>query len=191
MKAGIYGGTFDPIHNGHLILAREAVEKLHLDHIVFIPNMISPHRARHKPASDALRYAMIEAAIAGEPHFRADDVEMRRGGVSYTVETILALKEKYGQGAEFYYLIGQDNVDELHTWHRIDDLKLLVTFVVFPRSNRDTQHLLVKLDRRIDISATEIRARVAKGLSIRYLVPDAVEKIIADNQLYKESPHQI
>ena len=189
MKIGIYGGTFDPIHNGHLIMARDAVEKLGLDEIIFIPNAIPPHRGGHKPASEKLRLEMLLAAIAGEPRFKAEDIELRRGGVSYTVDTIIALKEKYPAETEMYFLVGGDNVDELHSWHRIDDLKLLVTFVVLSRGSRDTEHLLMKLDRRIDISATEIRERIAKNESIRYLVPDAVHQIIIRNHLYKEPPH--
>jgi len=189
MKIGIYGGTFDPVHHGHLVLARDAVEKLNLDEIVFIPNALSPHRLRENRAPDALRYEMVLVAIAGEPRFKADDIELRRGGVSYTIDTILSLKEKYPPGAELFYLIGQDNIEELHTWHRVEELKRLVSFVVFPRGNRDAAHLLMKLDRRIDISATEIRARVAKNESIRYLVPEAVSQIITRHHLYKESPH--
>jgi nicotinate-nucleotide adenylyltransferase len=189
MKIGIYGGTFDPIHNGHLILARDAVEKLALDELVFIPNAISPHRLRENRAPDALRHEMVLAAISGESRFKADDLELRRGGVSYTIDTILALKEKYPPDAELFYLIGQDNTEELHTWHRIEELKRLVNFVVFSRGSRDTEHLLFKLDRRVDISATEVRTRVAKSESIRYLVPEAVFQIIANHHLYKESPH--
>jgi nicotinate-nucleotide adenylyltransferase len=189
MKVGIYGGTFDPIHNGHLILARDAVEQMDLDHIIFIPNAISPHRLRQKHAGDQHRYEMIVAAIAGEPRFRAGDMEIRRGGISYTFETVLSLKEKYPRGTGLFYLIGQDNADELDSWHRIDELKEMVSFVVFTRSNREPSHPFLKLERRVDISATEIRERVAKGLSIRYLVPDPVRQIIADRQLYKESPH--
>lgn len=189
MKIGIYGGTFDPVHNGHLILARDAVEKLGLEELIFIPNAISPHRLRGNPAPPALRYEMMLAAIAGEPRFKADDMELRRGGVSYSIDTVLALKQKYPADAELYFLIGGDNIDELHTWHRIDELKRLVNFVVFAREDRDTEHLLLKLERRIDISATGIRARVAKNQSIRYLVPDAVLQIIDNHHLYKESPH--
>ena len=191
MKLGLYGGTFDPVHNGHLILARDAVEMLALDRLVFIPNAISPHRLRHTPAPDALRLEMIRAAIADEPRFQTDDIELRRGGVSYTIDTVLALMEKFPPGTELFYLIGQDNVDELDTWHRSEELKRLVSFVVFPRSDEGVAHPFATLGRRIDISATEIRTRVAKGDSIRYLVPDAVEQIMAANQLYKETPHQI
>jgi nicotinate-nucleotide adenylyltransferase len=189
MKIGVYGGTFDPIHNGHLIMARDAVEKLGLDEIVFIPNAVPPHRSGHKPAPDKARLDMVLAAIKEEAGFKADDIELRRGGFSYTIETVLALKEKYPAGTEICFLIGGDNVQELHTWRRIDELKRLVTFVVLGRGDHDAEHFTMKLDRRVDISATEIRERVAKGQSIRYLVPDAVQEIIASHHLYKESPH--
>jgi len=189
MKIAIYGGTFDPVHNGHLILARDAVETLGLDHLVFVPNSASPHRLHQRRTPDVLRYEMILAAIDGEPRFKADDAEIRRGGVSYSFDTVLSLKEKYPTDVEMFYLIGQDNVDELHTWHRIEELKRLVNFVVFTRSSSDASHLLLKLERRVDISATEIRSRVAKGDSIRYLVPDAVLQLITANNLYKESSH--
>jgi nicotinate-nucleotide adenylyltransferase len=189
MKIGIYGGTFDPVHHGHLLLARDAVESFDLDQLIFVPNALSPHKLRHTPASNFLRFEMIREAIAHEPRFTVDDLELQRGGVSYTIDTILALKEKYDVTTEFFYLIGQDNVDELHSWHRIEELKRLVNFVVFARADGDEEHLLRKLHRRIDISATEIRTRIAKGESIRYLVPEAVAKIITDQQLYKETSH--
>jgi nicotinate-nucleotide adenylyltransferase len=191
MKIGIYGGTFDPIHNGHLILARDAVETLALDRLVFIPNVISPHRLRHTPAPAELRHAMIRAAIADEPRFEADDIELARGGVSFTIDTVLALKEKFPPGTQLVYLIGGDNFAVLEKWHRIGELKQLVDFAVLSRADLGAEHPFLKLERRIDISATEIRTRVAKGDSIRYLVPDAVREIIAANQLYKEIPHQI
>jgi nicotinate-nucleotide adenylyltransferase len=134
---------------------------------------------------------MIRAAIADEPRFEADDIELARGGVSYTIDTVLALREKFPPGTQLVYLIGGDNFAVLEKWHRIAELKRLVDFAVLSRADRETAHPFLKLDRRIDISATEIRTRVAKGDSIRYLVPDAVREIIAANQLYKETPHQI
>ena len=189
MKIGIYGGTFDPIHNGHLILARDAVEKLGLDELLFIPNAVPPHRPGGKFAPDALRHEMVLAAIGGEPRFKADDIELRRGGFSYSFDTVLALKERYPADAELYFLVGGDNIGQLHSWHRIEELKRLVTFVVLNRGALDTENPAMKLDRRIDISATEIRERIAKNQSIRYLVPEAVRQIIAHHQLYKEPPH--
>ena len=185
MKLGFYGGTFDPIHHGHLILAREAVERLRLDRLTFIPNARSPHKPGSVPAPDDLRLEMIRAAIEGEPHFDVEDMELTRSGVSYTIDTIVALRERHGDGAQFFYLIGEDNLGALSTWRRIDELDKMVTFVVLSRAESDTPHPYQTIRRRIDISATEIRKRVANGASIRYLVPDKVHDLILRNNLYQ------
>ncbi|MDP9290725.1 MAG: nicotinate-nucleotide adenylyltransferase [Verrucomicrobiota bacterium] len=185
MKVGLYGGTFDPIHHGHLILAREALETLELDRLVFIPNTISPHKIIHIAAPAPLRQAMVAAAIDSEPRFEVDDHEIRREGVSYTIDTLLYFKERLPD-AEFFYLIGKDNLRELHTWRRIDEITMLARLVVLSRSESDAVHPYLTLQRQVDISATEIRARVAKGASIRYLVPESVRAIIEQNQLYRE-----
>jgi len=186
----LYGGSFDPIHHGHLILARDAIERLDLDRIVFLPAGISPHKLSRQPASSELRRAMVEAAIADEPRFVLDDSEMHRKGPSYTIDSVEHFKARYPE-AELFYMIGADNVRELHTWRRIEDLRRLVRFVVFGRAVPDTsrEEEFPVLPRRIDISATEIRQRVARGASIRYLVPEPVRAIIASHHLYKEQSH--
>ena len=185
MKLGFYGGTFDPIHNGHLILARDAVETLSLDKLLFIPNAISPHKTSTHPTPAALRAEMVRAAIEGEPQFGMEDSELSRPGVSYTIDTILALREKHGPDTKFFYLIGQDNGHTLHSWRRIDELQHLVTFVVLSRGPLESPLPYLTLQRRIDISATEIRKRVAKGQSIRYLVPDKVHDLIIRHSIYQ------
>jgi nicotinate-nucleotide adenylyltransferase len=185
MKLGFYGGTFDPIHNGHLILAREAVETLGLDRLYFIPNSVSPHKTASQPAPGDLRAEMIRAAIENEPRFDLDDLELTRPGVSYTIDTVLALRERFGPKPKFYYLIGEDNAASLSTWRRIDELQHLVTFVVLCRSEHKTPLPYLTLQRRIDISATEIRKRIANGLSIRYLVPDKVHDLMIRNSIYR------
>lgn len=186
MKLGFYGGTFDPIHNGHLILARDAVETLGLDRLYFIPNALSPHKLRREPvASPELRGEMVQAAIEGEPRFDFDDTELHREGISYTIDTVLSMRERFGPDAEFFYLIGQDNVAELGTWRRVEDLHRLVNFVVLARHKPEAALPYITLERRIDISATEIRKRIAKGQSIRYLVPDKVNDLITSYNLYR------
>ncbi|MEI7958420.1 MAG: nicotinate-nucleotide adenylyltransferase [Verrucomicrobiota bacterium] len=185
MKLGFYGGTFDPIHHGHLILAREAVETLGLDRLYFIPNAISPHKVAVQSAPAELRAAMIRAAIENEPRFDMEDMELARPGVSYTIDTLLELRERYGPEAKFFYLVGEDNVASLATWRRIDELHHLATFVVLCRSEHSTPFPYVTLQRRIDISATDIRKRIANGHSIRYLVPDKVHDLILENSLYR------
>lgn len=185
MRIGCYGGTFDPVHHGHLILARQAVEELNLDRLIFIPNAVSPHKITARSAPADLRLAMLRAAIRGEPRFEVDDTELRREGLSYAIDTMLELKERWPE-ATLFYLIGEDNVGELHSWRRIEELRMLVQFVVLSRSGEKAVHPFVTLRRSIDISATEIRKRVAKGQSVRYLVPDTVIEIIDQNNLYKE-----
>jgi nicotinate-nucleotide adenylyltransferase len=185
-KIGIFGGTFDPIHHGHLILARDAIEQLALDELIFIPAALSPHKPGESPAPAEARVEMLRAAIAGETQFCLDALELERLPPSYTVETIEALRGRQ-PNAEFVCLIGEDNVAQLSTWHRFPDLSKMVQFAVLDRSGLNTIHPYPTVRRHIDISATDIRNRVARGQSIRYLVPPAVEKIIRDRELYRES----
>lgn len=184
-KIGIFGGTFDPIHHGHLILARDAVEQLGLDCVLFVPAAISPHKLEREPTDPGARLEMVGAAIADEPRFALEPMELERGAPSYAVETVEALRARDVDGA-FYFLVGEDNVTRLHTWHRFNELKEMVQFVVLDRTGLETEHAYPIIRRHVDISATDIRNRVASRQSIRYLVPTVVEKIIHDRQLYRE-----
>jgi nicotinate-nucleotide adenylyltransferase len=185
MKIGLFGGTFDPVHNGHLILAREAVEQLQLDRLIFIPNTLSPHKQACTSAPASLRMEMVRQAIAGEVKFEADDLEIRRTGPSYAVDTVEEMLRRHPD-AQLFYLIGEDNVAELHTWRRSEELQRLVLFVVLSRRVHEVVHLFPVVERDIEISATEIRKRVAKGSSIRYLVPESVLAIIEKHHLYQD-----
>ncbi len=188
MRTALYGGTFDPIHHGHLILAREAMEQLALDRVVFIPAACSPFK-NATLASPALRLEMVRAAIAGEPRFECDDSEVHRAGPSYTVETVEAWCART-PGDELFYFIGQDNVRDLPAWRRIGELRTLVKFVVFERDAANSPpHDFPRIQRRFDISATEVRKRVAERRSIRYFVPEAVRSIIEAHQLYQGENH--
>lgn len=183
-KIGLYGGTFDPVHHGHLILAREAVEQLGLDKLIFIPAANSPFKGAPAASAD-LRLAMLHAAVGQQSEFMVDDYEVHRPPPSYSIDTVRAFQERYPEHA-FYYLIGEDNVPGLSRWHEFDSLEKLVTFVVLDRSSSAAKHSYPVVQRKIDISATEIRNRVAQGRSIRYLVPSAVEEIIRQGNLYRE-----
>jgi len=184
-KIGIYGGTFDPIHHGHLILARDAMEELELAEIIFIPAAVSPHKLKGTAAAPEARLEMLRATVAGEKRFAIDEIELQRPPPSYTIETIETLRSRQS-AAQFFYLVGEDNIARLASWHRFAELRALVQFIVLDRSAVRTEHPYRAIRRHLDISGTEIRNRVATGRSIRYLVPAAVEKIIRDRQLYLE-----
>jgi nicotinate-nucleotide adenylyltransferase len=185
-KIGIYGGTFDPIHHAHLILAREACEALELEKMIFVPAAASPHKMDQSAAPPKIRLKMVRKAIAGEPLFEVDDCELRRAAPSFTIDTIEIMKERE-PGAQIFYFIGEDNVAGLTSWHRFQELERMVQFIVLDRRGFTSQTDYPVIRRHIDISATEIRKRVAERRSIRYLVPRAVEEIIEREQLYKES----
>ena len=186
-KIGIYGGTFDPIHHGHLILSRQACEELELDQLIFVPAALSPFKKDAPQASGELRLSMLRAAISRQEDFFAEDCELKRPPPSYSIDTVLQIRERE-PNADLFWLIGADNVDGLEKWHRIDALKKLVEFVVLDRGRSEEKvHEFRVVRRNVDISATEIRKRVASGRSIRYLVPQAVEEIIRREKLYRES----
>ena len=184
-KVGIYGGSFDPIHHGHLILAREAREALNLEKIIFVPAAVSPFKVRPAAAPGNVRLKMLHAAIEAEEGLAIDDCELRRPPPSWTIDTVLEIRKRETD-SELYLLIGEDNVATLDRWRRFDELNKLVRFVVLDRtgSQKQSDHQVVR--RKIDISATDIRKRVAHGQSIRYLVPPAVQEITQREKLYRE-----
>jgi nicotinate-nucleotide adenylyltransferase len=183
-KIGIYGGTFDPVHHAHLILARTALERFALDRIIFVPTRLSPHKNASVATPEA-RMQMLHSAIEGEGQFEVDDCELQRDPPSYTIDTVEKLREKYS-GAHLFLLIGDDNLAGLQSWRDFEDLRQIVTFIVLQRAFTPVAHEYLSVDRRIDISATEIRNRIASGRSIHYLVPRSVEQIIRSRGLYRE-----
>jgi len=184
-KIAIYGGTFDPIHHAHLILARNALETLGLDEVIFVPAATSPLKKAAPIASGESRLAMLRAAIDGEPKFAVDDCELRRPPPSYTIDTVEEVRRRNSHTV-IYCLVGEDNVDRLTKWHRFAELEKMVHFIVLDRTGQSATRSYPVIDRKIDISATEIRKRVASGGSIRYLVPPAVEEIICREKIYLE-----
>jgi len=184
-KIAIYGGTFDPVHHAHLILAREAVETLDLDKVILVPAAISPLKKAAPVASGEVRLAMLQAATKGEPEFEVDECELLRPPPSFTSDTVEEIHRRECD-AEIYCLIGEDNVSQLPRWHRFAELEKMVRFVVLDRTGKQPSHSYQLIHRRIDISATEIRLRVAQNESIRHLVPESVEEIIQREKLYRE-----
>jgi nicotinate-nucleotide adenylyltransferase len=184
-KIAIYGGTFDPVHHAHLILARQAIETIGFAKVILVPAAISPLKKAAPVASGKLRLAMLQAAIKCEPEFEVDECELLRPPPSYTIDTVEEIRRRECDSSIFC-LIGEDNVEQLPQWHRFAELEKKVRFVVLDRSGKQPAHSYQLIQRRIDISATEIRRRVAHNESIRYLVPDSVEEIIEREKLYQE-----
>jgi nicotinate-nucleotide adenylyltransferase len=199
-RIGILGGTFDPIHMGHLIVAEDIKQKMGLSEVLFIPAGRPWLKIKEgKPVSPAEhRLAMVKLAIASNPFFKVSTVEIDRPGLSYSIDTVLELKAKLGAGAGIYFIVGPDALAEFPQWKDSARLMEICQVVGIGRPGHAKADLR-KLERsvpsasksimlidvpQIGISSTDIRNRVAQGLSIRYLVPDAVEKYIAEHKLY-------
>ena len=194
-RIGLFGGSFDPVHHGHLLLAQDALEQLSLDRLFFIPAAINPHKLDAAPqASPRLRLEMLREATRMQPLFSIDTLELEREGPSFTIDTVDAFRSRFA-GAQIFLLLGEDNLPKLHSWHQFERLRQLVSFVSFVRRAHapaaaapavapDKDLRLERLVRKIDISSTEIRARVAKGLPIQYLVPESVRLLIQSHALY-------
>jgi nicotinate-nucleotide adenylyltransferase len=184
MKIAIFGGTFDPIHHGHLILARQALEELNLDLVTFVPAAESPFKTNHRSAPAKHRLEMVKLATANEPGFAVDSMEIDRGGTSFSIDTVLAIRKKF-PGCELLFLVGEDNVEHLAKWHRFEELDKLVTFIVLSRTDKRLPKRYPVIRRHFEISATEIRNRVANRRQITYLVPEVVLRYIQDHNLYQ------
>ena len=170
-RVGLYGGTFNPVHNAHLLVAEQVGRTLSLD--------------KGTIAAD-LRVDMLKLAVADNPFFDIEMEEINRGGVSYTYDTIKALKERHPD-TDYYFIIGGDMVDYLPTWNKIDQLVEMVNFVGVRRkgAKNEAQYPVIWVDvPTVAISSSDIRARVKSGQSIRYMVPRAVEDYIKEHQLY-------
>jgi nicotinate-nucleotide adenylyltransferase len=200
MKLGVLGGTFDPVHRGHLAMAGEARESLGLDKVLMVPagRPVSVKKASLTGAQH--RLAMLRLAVADEPHLEVSTIETDRPGPSYTVDTMAALRERYGTAAEIYFILGDDSLAQLPAWHEPRRLIKLCRLAAVPRPGYprpDLEALEAKLPGiaarvtlltgpHLDISATDIRARAARGESIADLVPEPVAVYIKMQELYQD-----
>lgn len=198
MRLGILGGTFDPVHIGHLITAECVLEELSLDGVLFIPANVPPHKTERKIISSYHRLRMVCFATANNPRFKVSDIELNREGPSYSVDTINELKKIY-IGATFFFITGADAINDLPTWHEATELLKNCHFVAATRAGvkleKDAliEHFgeLARTNihevntRRIEISSTDIRQRVKEGKNIMYMVTDTVAKYIEKEGLYK------
>lgn len=198
-RVGIIGGTFDPIHNGHLILAEYSRLHFHLDEVLFIPAGNPPHKDGDGISPGRHRYNMTLLAISTNPHFRLSAMELEERDTTYTIHTIKRLQAKYPE-VDFYFILGSDSFFDIHNWGSYKELVTLCDFIVLKRPDRDMdKELEIKVEKfnksynssfhvleapLIEISSTDIRARVREGLSIKYLVPEGVESYIEKTGLY-------
>lgn len=200
MRLGVFGGTFDPIHLGHLILAEHCREACQLDRVLFVPAGQPPHKSAPQITSGKLRREMVELAIAGHPQFAVSSVDLDRVGPSYSVQTLEELARQH-PGAELFFLVGADSLADLPNWHQPSRLVQLATVVTVTRPGVPLPELALvrsildaevveRLERNVvesplvGISSSLIRARIAAGQSVRYLVPRAVECFIETHGLY-------
>jgi len=193
LKVGIIGGTFDPVHLGHLLCADFVREKKRLDKVIFLPASTPPHKLDKKITNNKYRLKMLRMAVKGNPYFKVSDYEIKKGGVSYTIDTIRRFKQNAGcEIAEFFLIIGADNIAYLKSWKEPDQLLKEVKVLVLKRPGID----LTKINQRfiqsltfidsplIDISSSNIRRRIKEHRSIQYLVPERVEKYIYKKGFY-------
>lgn len=196
-KIGILGGVFNPVHTAHLIAAEEVREQLQLDKILFIPSANPPHKDSDELIDAEKRLKMVTLAVSGNKHFEVSDIEITTQGnaKSYTIDTLTALKEKYGnEHVKFCLIIGMDQLIELHTWKDPEKLFTLSEVVVINRPGYSAQEIQNDFSKKVtfvtvpnlEISSSHIRRRVKENKSIKYLVPEAVEKFITENNLYKQ-----
>jgi nicotinate-nucleotide adenylyltransferase len=202
----LFGGSFNPIHHGHLIVARAVAESLGVARTILLPSAVPPHKQKAALAPAADRLAMCRLAIEGDPTFEVSDWELRQSGPSYSLHTVRHFRATLPNDTKLFWLIGMDTLAELATWHKIAELTQLVTFVTAARPGyslpplADLESLIggaalanirahVLATPKVGISASDVRARVASGRSVRYLVPDAVVKTIRERRLYtSETP---
>jgi nicotinate-nucleotide adenylyltransferase len=197
MRIGIFGGTFDPVHYGHLLLAEQCREQLELDAVWFIPAAVNPHKQGIHATPANHRMGMLELALAGYAAFRVSDVELARGGTSYTVDTLQALKSE-DPTRELVLLIGADSLADLPTWREPERILTLASVAAVNRGRAPTnlEAILPSLPTAagrvslvqmpaVDLSATDIRSRAAAGRSIRYMTPRPVEEYIRQHGLYR------
>ena len=190
MRIGLFGGTFNPVHQGHLLLAEGAREQLLLDQLLWIPANAPPHKPLEGNATPEERCRMVELAIAGHPAFRLSRIELDRPAPSYTIETVRQLQaQSPDKNTDWFFLIGSDLVETLPTWRESDALRRLVQFVVIPRPGAlpadypaDVKQLPIKTP---DLCAADIRRQVREGKSIAGSVPEPVHRYIQERRLYR------
>ena len=201
MKVGVMGGSFDPVHLGHISLAVDALEQTDLDKVVIVPARIQPFKQDAHPASGEDRINMLKAAFSDFPEIEFSDFELKQEGISYTYLTLAAMQEKYGADARIYFICGTDSLLKLHTWKNSDELLKKYSFIVGSRPGYRDEELALEIDRlrrlygteilkinnRLhNVSSTEIRELIRDGKAIDHLVGSEVDEYIKENGLYRQ-----
>jgi nicotinate-nucleotide adenylyltransferase len=188
-RLGLFGGSFDPVHLGHLLVAQAAREELELERLFFIPAAQSPFKPASQPTSANERLRLLRLALAGQAWCEVDEQETRRGGVSYTIDTVRDYARRFPD-TSLFYLIGADHVPKLGQWRAAEELARLVEFVVIPRPGQAPASFPAPFRGRwltgfpLGVSSSQVRARVKAGLTVEHLVPAAVAEAIRNNGLY-------
>jgi nicotinate-nucleotide adenylyltransferase len=188
-RIGLFGGSFDPVHCGHLLVAQSACEELGLSRLFFIPAAQSPFKPQSAPAPASERLRLLRLALAAHSHYEIDPQELHRGGTSFTIDTVQNYHQRFPQ-AELFYLIGADHVTTLPAWRDAEKLAGLVQFVVIPRPGEQAAPLPAPFSGRklagfpLGVSSSQIRARIKQGLSVQGLVPDVVVEALRNSKLY-------
>ena len=197
-KIGIMGGTFDPVHNAHLMIGELAMEEFGLDKILFLTGGNPPHKTERRILDARQRHRMVQAAIAGNGHFIPCDYEVKKESYCYTAETLAHFHRIYPK-EQLYFIIGDDSLKNLMSWHEPETIMDLCTLLVYPRGPQNTDSLIDALKERyrcdirrihaprFDISSSMLRERIRQGHTVQYMIPDSVIEIIEENHFYKES----
>jgi nicotinate-nucleotide adenylyltransferase len=193
-RIGVFGGTFDPPHLGHLVAASEAAFRCGLSEVVFVPTG-EPWQKHHLEVTDAaVRLAMTRLAIDPDPLFRVSTCDIARDGPTYAVDTVADVRAEYDHEVDLYFVIGADSLESLHTWHRVEELCKAVKFIALNRPGHSRREVDTSFGVEVefidmpavDVSSTECRQRVREGEPVRYLVPRSVGKHIAEHGLYRD-----
>jgi len=188
-RIGILGGTFNPVHIGHLTIAQMVHEQLKLDKVIFVPSYLPPHKSGKRIVSPKDRSHMLRLAIKGNAHFKISDFEIKKKGKSYSIDTVSYLRDQYPKDAKFFFIIGSDLLPGLHTWRRIDDILKIVSFVAVNRPDFKGTRSKIKAKLiatpGLQTSSSYLRQRLTKGNTVKYLVPDDILQYIKKRRLYR------
>jgi len=192
MKIGILGGTFDPVHNGHIYLAKKVCRRIGLSKVIFIPTYLPPHKKGVKVTPARHRYNMLKLAIKGNKNFSISDIEIKRKGRSYSVETLRQLRAQYGPKAEIFFITGSDSLKELDKWKNLNEILKLCKFVIAKRPGFNAKKapkakgFVILNINALDISSRDIRQRVKSATPLKNLIPARLISYIAKYKLYKK-----